>query len=452
MVHATMVASPSFGKGPNAKKGMIDTLRAQDTLLQALYPPSMEDAALFAKVLFNQGITGPQGIMSSLLDTTTDQLIEKYRSDRESSFSKSGSNSNSFFAIGTLDTSPSSFDGFTGVTSYEYVDDNLENDGLGYNRPINLPAKDIRSPWRVMNAKWIGDHPKISSPMNLSSPRNETPRNSSSTTPQTTGSGSSRTNVFNFASVPLNNAGTQPTGPILFSEKASSNKYPYNMSYDPYTKSLSNEKIATNSNPASLMYIGSDIGMKQPQTHGSNSSLASVGSTSSDTVTLSLPPKMKSMSPQSSPYRGNSLSNLGGVLDSSDVDETISLDETVNNIDYNFSGTSSVASSNYSAPGSSASRFPSTIRQIPMPVYDSKTLDDATTEVTEGEVSDEIALLEAQLEIAKIEAKLLKLRKGTNTSSANSRGSNTSGNREAVNSKSSSPGINPSDGGSVKLR
>lgn len=306
MVHATMVASGSFGKGPQAKKGMIDTLRAQDTLLQALYPPTLEDATLFATVLFNQGYTGPQGIMSSLLDTTAEELLERYNNR----FMNKSSSSNSFFALGTLDTSPQSFDGFSGVTSYEYVDDNLENDGLGYPRPAHVP--DIRSPFRVMNAYWIGDHPKLSSPMS-NTPRDLTPRGSASTTPQSSSSAKGVSNVFNFSSV-------QPTPAALPSKLSAA------ISAPPFV-------------PTSLM---------------------------KESFTLSAPPSLEQSQQQSA----------------TTIDETSS--------------------------SSGASR----------PVLAADDVEDITDVDPNHDTVDEIALLEAQLEIARIEARLLQLKKGKGSSTA----------------------------------
>jgi hypothetical protein len=332
MIHATMVASGSFGKGPQAKKGMIDTLRAQDTFLQTLYPPTMEDASLFATILFNQGFTGPQGIMSSLLDATTDDLLERYRNR----FVDNSISSNSFFALGTLDTSPQSFDGFSGVTSYEYVDDNLENDGLGYPR-ANAHVPDIRSPFRVMNAYWIGDHPKLSSPMSAGTPRESTPRSSAATTPQSSSSRGS--NVFTFASVP--SATSRATTTATAGSKLSAA-----ISAAPFV-------------PTSLMKESFNLSAPPPPM-------------------MMMPPQQQQQhyQPHSRQASTNASSSISGLDDTS---------------------SSSAAS-----------------RKLRASTIDDG--EDATEVDHNDDAVDEIALLEAQLEIARIEAKLLQLKKGRGSS------------------------------------
>lgn len=151
----TVPVAALMGEGRNLLR---ERLLEVPNLLHALYPPTQEDSANFSPILFGMGLVGSDGIMSSLNSSSDPRTRNSspHASKRGGSSDQSGGNSISFFSGG----SNSAYSG-SGVN--EPCDGSLEC-CLDFHEtaPYTAAQRNVLANSMVqqgMAIRWIGDSP-----------------------------------------------------------------------------------------------------------------------------------------------------------------------------------------------------------------------------------------------------------------------------------------------------
>lgn len=361
MIHASAMASSSYGKGHSARKATIDVLRNLDGL-RILYPPTVDDATVVASELTKLGYCNG-GLMSSIHERSSDELLEYFLAN-SGHIEMTGFNSNS---------------------TYEYMDDNLDVDLHGTfvpaNRDVANAERFSKDPklLRIISQHWIGDHPKLSPTCKSPSSRSR----------------SDSGHFFNFNSVSSVHASrsdgfyssptassTTLTNPVIGKPIANVTSSLVSGSLHPNT-SVSSRVVNSSS-----LFNASFMSSPQSQTNDSETSRSSLGSGSQPSLFMS--PEV--------------------ALQSSANASVNSIASTSNHP--NLSDNTTSTSSSINTP------------------VDSTTVTGSVEEENETDTEERIAILETQLEIARMEAQLLKLKKRASKSSVSTSTSVRSGNSD----------------------
>eukprot|EP00595_Chromulina_sp_UTEXLB2642_P003177 CAMPEP_0196766830 /NCGR_PEP_ID=MMETSP1095-20130614/31016_1 /TAXON_ID=96789 ORGANISM="Chromulina nebulosa, Strain UTEXLB2642" /NCGR_SAMPLE_ID=MMETSP1095 /ASSEMBLY_ACC=CAM_ASM_000446 /LENGTH=1338 /DNA_ID=CAMNT_0042131159 /DNA_START=514 /DNA_END=4530 /DNA_ORIENTATION=- len=401
MIHASVVGSGKVGQGIHAKKTIVNTLRNQEHLLDCLCPRTSEDASSFANQLsIYYNLPNHPGILSSIYHSTPDQLIESYNA-KKGLLENNTIKSKHYFVNGALDSSTDlTIDCFDSSLGYDYLDDDYDDDsvrstlnpntnrsnGLSIsptNESISLNdiyINDARAS-RGMRFHWLGDHPKLSSPTSARtpSPRSSTPNtkvgnsvfsfsfiqsNSTTSKPYSKGPSISSTIVPPVVPINIPNSNYVNTKPSVDLSISNNTTLSNHSSFDSSTNSLKKEK--------SLLKID----VSGHSTGGLNYDYPPINISNQPTIVDSNQPSSQ-LSNQSS-----SQSNTG--------DDTSVSSQSTDTLKSSLTKLQAIVANKYSRDFSPSTNVEDT---------------------NEDESSEEIALLEAQLEIARIEAKLLQLKK-----------------------------------------
>ena len=179
----TVPVAALMGEGRNLLR---ERLLELPNLLHSLYPPTQEDSANISPILFAMGLVGPEGLMSSL--NTNSPSNPRTRNSSPHSVRRLNTNelagSSSFFSGGSSSN-------FTGNGSAEPCDGSLEC-CLDFNEtaPYTAVQRSILANTTVqqgMAIRWIGDHPTVVSTSPSPHPRAAPLTRSPAVLPSTTG-------------------------------------------------------------------------------------------------------------------------------------------------------------------------------------------------------------------------------------------------------------------------
>jgi hypothetical protein len=179
----TVPVAALMGEGRNLLR---ERLLELPNLLHSLYPPTQEDSANISPILFAMGLVGPEGLMSSL--NTNSPSNPRTRNSSPHTVRRLNTTelagSSSFFSGGSSST-------FTGSAGAELCDGSLEC-CLDFNEtaPYTAVQRSILSNTTVqqgMAIRWIGDHPTVVSTSPSPHPRAAPLARSPAVLPSTTG-------------------------------------------------------------------------------------------------------------------------------------------------------------------------------------------------------------------------------------------------------------------------
>ena len=179
----TVPVAALMGEGRNLLR---ERLLELPNLLHSLYPPTQEDSANISPILFAMGLVGPEGLMSSL--NTNSPSNPRTRNSSPHTVRRLNTTelagSSSFFSGGSSSN-------FTGSGSAELCDGSLEC-CLDFNEtaPYTAVQRSILANTTVqqgMAIRWIGDHPTVVSTSPSPHPRAAPLTRSPAVLPSTTG-------------------------------------------------------------------------------------------------------------------------------------------------------------------------------------------------------------------------------------------------------------------------